>query len=160
MVPSLLKSLSYSLFSCLGLLVCCLSLLSSWSCILMPVGFFVVLCSIFSYASLLRSFRKGCSELQMSSWAISFPQSNLSHLIPSWPNQLLLCGKPYAGGVNWPLPPLKNQLPLVLGKPQPTKLAFVFSFKLSWSRWLKGSCHSRLLNIFCMTLILKRKSQW
>lgn len=108
-----------------------------------------VLCpslSIFSYAPLLRSYRKWHSELQMSSPSLTeiaslFPSSLICVIwSPAEPNQLLLCAGPYAGGINWPSLPLEIQLPLVLGKLQPTKRAFVISLKLSWSIWLKGLC--------------------
>lgn len=54
-------------------------------------------------ASLLRSFRKEHSELQMGSHGLTepwnlgspFPQPALAHLIPSWPDQLLHSGALY-----------------------------------------------------------------
>lgn len=65
---------------------------------------------------------------------------------------------PYTGRISWPLLPLKIPLLWVFGKLQPTKPAFVISLKLSWNVWLKGLCHTRLLNIFLHdTLPLKVK---
>lgn len=84
-------------------------------------------------------------------WVLWFPADQIS----------CCCVGPYKGRINWPLLLLKIPLLWVFGKLQPKKPAFVISLKLSWSLWLKGLCHTRLLNIYLHdTLTLKRKTQW